>query len=418
MTRSGTARPLRRPRATAACLLALLLGGCAAMERPATAGRQHDWDVLRLKDLRAIGDLIESYKDKAGHYPLAGRDLGPLVFEVPIVPAAPGAEAAGGGPDTVALHPALLAAELGRVLEKGVVLPTDPQPPIGGAPNRYLYRVSDGDYTLTVRTHGPFPFARPEDGGWHRLTVTSRTGGDTGIAYMTLMDDDAFVLAAAAPLDDPAAAQTRRVPPLPEATPDDALLWAVAAGSLPGVHAALAAGAIPTPPCPENRACSPLVLAARIGTQNMVAALYGAGANLNAADGTGDTALLMAATHPDPRAAEAIQSFLMTRGADPNQANRWGWSPFASFAAKGQQPLMAMALEHGGDIDLAPPATGVEGVTHGDPPLVAAARYGQAGAVRWLLDHGADPAATGYDGRTARLAAQAAGFQAVARLLP
>lgn len=90
----------------------------------------------------------------------------------------------------------------------------------------------------------------------------------------------------------------------------------------------------------------------------------------------GESALMLAALAGD---ADVCRK-LIDKGADINKP---GWTPLHYAATGGSVPIIKMLLEHHAYIDTESP--------NGSTPLMMAAKYGTADAVRALLDGGADP---------------------------
>lgn len=90
----------------------------------------------------------------------------------------------------------------------------------------------------------------------------------------------------------------------------------------------------------------------------------------------GESALMLAALAGD---ADVCRK-LIDKGADINKP---GWTPLHYAATGGSVPIIKMLLEHHAYIDSESP--------NGSTPLMMAAKYGTADAVRALLDGGADP---------------------------
>jgi hypothetical protein len=97
--------------------------------------------------------------------------------------------------------------------------------------------------------------------------------------------------------------------------------------------------------------------------------------------GAGNTALHAAASHGQLEVAR----FLLAQGAPVNAFNGWGETPLHCAAAAGHLEMIACLLEHGADINarLAGSALGT--------PLWSASEKLLLGAVRYLLERGADP---------------------------
>ena len=73
---------------------------------------------------------------------------------------------------------------------------------------------------------------------------------------------------------------------------------------------------------------------------------------------------------------------LLGEGADPNLANRFGFTPMHEAAILGNAEMLELMLDAGGDANAA--------FGEGETVLMTAARTGDAESVRLLLAHGAD----------------------------
>jgi ankyrin repeat protein len=107
--------------------------------------------------------------------------------------------------------------------------------------------------------------------------------------------------------------------------------------------------------------------------------LVQSGADVNAAQADGATALHWAAYHGD--ASSAV--LLLEAGAQVAAANRNGSTPMWLAASQGDAAMIEALLENGADAN--------EPLPVGRRPLMLAARSGHVEAVRALLDNGADP---------------------------
>jgi uncharacterized protein len=111
-----------------------------------------------------------------------------------------------------------------------------------------------------------------------------------------------------------------------------------------------------------------------------VRALLKQGADVNAAQGDGMTALHWAAMHGDLELAQ----MLMYAGANPRAATRLnGYTPLFLASREGQASIVEALLKAGVDADARS--------STGSTPLMLAAASGNVEAVRRLLDTGADP---------------------------
>lgn len=102
------------------------------------------------------------------------------------------------------------------------------------------------------------------------------------------------------------------------------------------------------------------------------------GADVNAVQPDGTTALHWAAYHEDAEAAD----LLIHAGARVNATNDLGATPLWLAAAHGSAAMIDRLLSAGADPNLA--------LAEGETPLMAAARAGSARAVTLLVEHGAD----------------------------
>jgi ankyrin repeat protein len=135
--------------------------------------------------------------------------------------------------------------------------------------------------------------------------------------------------------------------------------------------------------------------------------LLRAGADVNAAQGDGMTALHWAATHDDAELAR----MLLYAGANLRATTRLGgYTPLHLASKVGHAGVMKALVEAGASVDAAT-ATGAT-------PLMLAAASGSAGAVSLLLDRGADPnARESANDQTALMFAAALDRREVAALL-
>ena len=134
--------------------------------------------------------------------------------------------------------------------------------------------------------------------------------------------------------------------------------------------------------------------------QDVVAAnaLLDRGADVNAAEGDGATALHWAAQLDDP----TMVDLLLESGAAADAANRFNVTPLELASLNGNRAIVERLLAAGADVN----ARSREGHT----PLMSAALNGRVGAVEALLAHGAAvDAAESYRGQTALMLAAGEG---------
>ena len=138
----------------------------------------------------------------------------------------------------------------------------------------------------------------------------------------------------------------------------------------------LVGGATPTVAAPVD---SPLVAAARAADLDLVRALLGLSADVDAQAIDGMTALHWA-VHRD---ALEMTELLLEWGADVRAANRYGVAPLALAATNGNAAIVAALLAAGADVK-----TRLAG---GETVLMTAARTGGVEVIEALLAAGADP---------------------------
>jgi ankyrin repeat protein len=125
------------------------------------------------------------------------------------------------------------------------------------------------------------------------------------------------------------------------------------------------------------RAESPLADAAEQQNWTAVASLLKPGADTNATQADGSTALLWAAHYDNL----ATVSALLDKGANANAKNRYGITPLAEAAQNGNAAIVERLLAAGADVNAALP--------EGDTPLMIASRTGSVPVVKMLLSKGA-----------------------------
>jgi ankyrin repeat protein len=194
-----------------------------------------------------------------------------------------------------------------------------------------------------------------------------------------------------------------------------ALHWAVHQDDLATVDLLLGAGANVT--IANRYGVTALALAAENGSAAILDRLLRAGADPNGALPGGETALMTAARAGKPDALKV----LLGRGADPNAREETrGQTALMWAASRNNVEAIRLLLEVGADLrartNNAPQSAGrrsdsgntfSSATSTGFTPLLFAVRAGHIGAVRVLLDAGADVNDTLADGQSALVVAAA-----------
>jgi hypothetical protein len=129
------------------------------------------------------------------------------------------------------------------------------------------------------------------------------------------------------------------------------------------------------PPDPQE-GCVPLAIAARFGTEGVVAEILARGPDMEARDRQGRTALHAAAADYKP----GIVRLLIQHDADVNTKDRYGSSPIQS--SFGDREITRLLIDAGADVN--------DQSQHGLAALRLAAEYGRVGVIEDLINAGAD----------------------------
>jgi ankyrin repeat protein len=156
---------------------------------------------------------------------------------------------------------------------------------------------------------------------------------------------------------------------------------------------------------PPARSAAPLADAAEKKDRATIAALLKQGAEVNAAQADGMTALHWAVYHDDLPTV----SLLIKAGANAQAANLYGVTPLSVACTNGNTEIVTMLLDAGADVN----AT----LRGGETVLMTAARTGKPGPVKALLSRGAAVNAKDRKGQTALMWAAAEGHAEVVSLL-
>jgi hypothetical protein len=181
-----------------------------------------------------------------------------------------------------------------------------------------------------------------------------------------------------------AAALIAIVPGLSAAQSFDELLKAVNEGNAKTVGVLLDKGLDPDTADPDGNTI--LMIAARLGHQDVVSLLISRKAAVARRSPHGDTALMMACL----KGHLAIAKLLVANGAQISQS---GWAPLHYAAFEGRAEVIRYLLEKGADKDALAP--------NGFTALMLAARGGHIDTARLLLYEDADLTVRGPKGETA-----------------
>lgn len=158
-------------------------------------------------------------------------------------------------------------------------------------------------------------------------------------------------------------------------------------------------------PTTQTTNLSPLADAMQAKSLGRVRELIASGADINAKQSDGMTALHWACYHDDPQATAA----LIAAGANVDAKNDYDIPPLYIGCQNGNVEIVKSLLKAGADAKVTIPG--------GETCLMVASRTGIPEVVKSLLDHGADPNARERKGQTAILWAAAEGNGEVVDLL-
>lgn len=159
----------------------------------------------------------------------------------------------------------------------------------------------------------------------------------------------------------------------------------------------------PQLPSPE-RVQELLFDAARLGRDDMIPVLLGAGADIEAVDAKGHTALVLATYH----GFEAAAALLLNAGANPNGTTASG-SPLMGVAFKGHIAIARQLLTAGADPNLRNAA--------GQTAIMMSALFDRRDIIDLLLSAGADIDAVDAAGNDAAAVARMQGNDELAQWL-
>lgn len=212
------------------------------------------------------------------------------------------------------------------------------------------------------------------------------------------------------------------------------LMLASGHGDYPAAVKMLDGGADVNQATPSGK--TPLMYAASEGHGNLVELLLERGADANATDKEGTAALLLAATSGYDESVKHLLAY----GADPAKPNNTGGTPLTNAIFFGRNNVVDMLLEklppldaqHGGELLLMAAGLGHEQIIRimvkdgvavnsrgklNRTPLMAAVEFSRLGAVKTLLELGADRSLTDDDGKDALSIAEKRGNTEIVALL-
>jgi ankyrin repeat protein len=186
-----------------------------------------------------------------------------------------------------------------------------------------------------------------------------------------------------------------------------ALTWAAMKSQPAIARVLLAAGANPNPqPSTVAPAGFPLARAAGVGSLELVEILLDAGAQVNAKDKDGRTAIFKAAYYSSNL---NILAKLINAGADIHAVGNNGMTCLIEAAGAGRAENVRLLLNKGAKVNARSNLN--------ETALIHAAAGGHLEVVRLLLSAGADPSIRMSDGRTAVDIAHERGHTAVVNIL-
>ena len=163
---------------------------------------QHDADILRLNDLRVMGEIIQEYKEKTGTYPLEGiTDLQHFVLIGTGEQIHPDLER----PDIE--HEETSTEDFERILSEGlgreISLPLDPQLRATMKPNFYIYMIESDRYFLAVHLHESHGIAKEVGRFYYKLEVSNVADPPMYWDFNELMADETYQAEASESLENP-----------------------------------------------------------------------------------------------------------------------------------------------------------------------------------------------------------------------
>lgn len=162
-----------------------------------------------------------------------------------------------------------------------------------------------------------------------------------------------------------------------------ALHKAAERGNVEKVKSLIAAGYDVDIPNPEEFGWTPLIYAVTSDNPNVVAAILAGGADVNARDDSGQTALFSAIFQSEERPAKIeMLHMLIEAGADIDARSDAQWTPLLDATGGGNHKAMRILIARGADVNAQN--------KYGRTPLMVAVMNNKPEAIRILLASGAN----------------------------
>lgn len=165
---------------------------------------QHDFDIVRLKDVATLSGYIEEYKKITGKYPFEGEVEYPHYVHIATKQQE---QYANGGPPYKHKRTSAkdFIEELQSKLGKGIEIPFDLQKVPVNKPNFYIYMVVGNVYFLAVHIHHEQPFASKVADYYYKVEVTNNSNANRNGTWLRekLLANEAYQKAIAAKANKP-----------------------------------------------------------------------------------------------------------------------------------------------------------------------------------------------------------------------
>ncbi len=347
-------------------------------------------DLQRVGDMLALAEDIVTYRNKTGHYPLAGDEPQAVMTSIGITDYMP-------EEGTPYIPKKKLEDALKETLGKGIELPLDPIEGQQGVQLRIYQYATDGqDFYVSAYLESSTPYTRKIKDDHFKLEITSR------------------------PLKRDSQYNIKQIKRFLKAGEDDpvkqgALEKAIDARDFDAAKKAMEDGANVNPVCDFDVVCKPLARAAHEGDMEMIKFLLDNGADIDGFAAYDEVPLIYALGNGQQEAAK----FLTEAGADVNISSAFGATPFIGAVSTGDVELTTLMLKKGANVNrrsLQLNSNATAGDT-ADRPLEAAIRAGKPEIVALLLKSGADASLKGQEDKTMLEFARTKGDKKIIALL-